>query len=207
MGGTPYLRAVRDAVGGARVTRYAADVGEGRDKVDDRHPVLSGLVALVAVAAAVGLVLGLGALVVSRALGLSGGDSQAGSGGGATMVVPTPSDTASSGPSGKPGKHHRPGGSDSSSEAADSITLAAAQQSVSPMGHIDLSGTYPGGDGAVLTVQRFESGAWTDFPVSVTVSGGSYSTYIMTGHAGVNRFRMYDGSADEASNEVKVTVG
>ena len=39
------------------------------------------------------------------------------------------------------------------------------------MEQIDLTGVYPGGEGAILQVQRFEDGSWDDFPVAVSVSG------------------------------------
>ena len=48
---------------------------------------------------------------------------------------------------------------------------------------IDLTGTYPTGEGAVLQVQRATGpgDSWVDFPVTVTVSGGQFSTYVQTG--------------------------
>ena len=82
-----------------------------------------------------------------------------------------------------------------------------AQQSVSPMQQIDLTGTYQGGEGAVLQVQRFENGAWVDFPVTASVSGGTFGTYLLTGRTGENRFRVVDTDSEAISNEVTVTVG
>ncbi len=59
------------------------------------------------------------------------------------------------------------------------------------MEQIDLTGVYPGGEGAILQVQRFENGTWTDFPASpVSVSDQTFSTYVQTGQPGVQRFRM-----------------
>ncbi|HSS68507.1 MAG TPA: hypothetical protein VLK34_08140, partial [Nocardioidaceae bacterium] len=60
--------------------------------------------------------------------------------------------------------------------------------------------------GAVLQVQRKESGTWTDFPVTATCNGGSYSTYILTGHTGPNRLRMLAVGLDETSKSVVVQV-
>ena len=71
---------------------------------------------------------------------------------------------------------------------------------------INLTGVYQGGEGARLQVQRFENG-WVDFPVSTSVSGGSFTTYIYTGRSGPNRFRVIDKEADKASNPVRVSVG
>ena len=53
------------------------------------------------------------------------------------------------------------------------------------MGRIDLTGTYPGGEGAVLNVQKFSNGQWQDFySISATVTNGTFSTYIQTGTPG-----------------------
>ena len=83
----------------------------------------------------------------------------------------------------------------------------SAQSAVAPMQQIDLSGSYPGGDGAILQVQRFEGGSWVDFPVTMLVTGDSFDTFILTGHTGVNRIRVIDTTNGDKSNEIKVTVG
>lgn len=86
------------------------------------------------------------------------------------------------------------------------ISLSASPLQVSSMERIYLTGTYPGGEGASLQVQRFEGG-WTDFPTSASVSGGTFSTYVMTGQSGVNRFRVVDAASGKQSNTVTVRVG
>ena len=80
-------------------------------------------------------------------------------------------------------------------------------RSVSPMEQIDLTGTYPTGEGAVLQVQRFVGGAWQDFPVTVVVSNRTFSTYVQTSQVGMNRFRVVDTDNGTASNVVRVQVG
>lgn len=85
------------------------------------------------------------------------------------------------------------------------ISLSASPVEVSPMEQIYLSGTYPRGEGASLQVQRFE-GSWTDFPSSASVSGGTFTTYVMTGQSGPNKFRVVDPATDKKSNPVTVTV-
>ncbi len=177
------------------------------DRTD--RPVLSGVLALLAVALGVGLILGLGALVVTRMAGIGGGDGDAADGDGASMYLPAPEKTDSpqasrSGDGGKKGDE--PSGEESE-EAQPTIVLNAGQDAVAPMQQIDLSGNYPGGDGAILRVQRFESGKWIDFPVTASVSNGSFTTYVQTGQGGVNKFRMFDADAGDASNAVKVRVG
>lgn len=86
------------------------------------------------------------------------------------------------------------------------ISLSASPLQVSAMERIYLTGTFPGGEGASLQVQRMEDG-WTDFPVSTSVSGGTFSTYVMTGRNGDNRFRVVDPASGKKSNPVKVQVG
>lgn len=85
------------------------------------------------------------------------------------------------------------------------ISLSASPVEVSPMEQIYLSGTYPRGEGASLQVQRFE-GSWTDFPSSASVSGGTFTTYVMTGQSGPNKFRVVDPATGKKSNPVTVTV-
>lgn len=86
------------------------------------------------------------------------------------------------------------------------ISLSASPLEVSPMERIYLTGTFPGGEGASLQVQRMEDG-WTDFPVSTSVSGGTFSTYVMTGRNGENRFRVVDPASGKKSNPVRIRVG
>jgi hypothetical protein len=107
---------------------------------------------------------------------------------------PSPSPSSSASPSAKPTRKAR------------SITLQAFPQQVPPNERINLTGVYQGGEGARLQVQRFENG-WVDFPVSASVSGGAFATYIYTGRSGPNRFRVIDKEADKASNPVRVRVG
>lgn len=85
------------------------------------------------------------------------------------------------------------------------ITLQAFPRRVAPGQRINLTGLYPGGGGARLQVQRFEGG-WSAFPVEVPVRAGQFSTYVLTGRAGVNRFRVVDPASGRASNPVRVTV-
>ena len=86
------------------------------------------------------------------------------------------------------------------------ISLSAAVTEVGPMEEIYLTGVYPGGEGAVVQVQRFESGKWEDFPVDASVSGETFSTYVQTAQLGVNKFRVRDTSGPDVSNEVKVKI-
>jgi hypothetical protein len=86
------------------------------------------------------------------------------------------------------------------------ISLQAFPNQVGPNQRINFTGVYQGGEGARLQVQRFEGG-WKDFPVSTSVSGGLFNTFITSGRQGMNRFRMVDKSSGRASNPVRVTIG
>jgi hypothetical protein len=174
----------------------------------ENRPVLTGLIALVGVAVAIGLLGGLAVMVGVKATGI-GDTSTASDQGGtpATFNLPMPSDTGSSIP--EPDDAVEPStGTEPTSEApAEGISLTAVQQSVSPMQQIDLTGTYQAGEGAILQVQRFENGAWSDFPVTMSVVGGTFGTYVQTSRVGPNKFRVVDTDSDVVSNEITVTVG
>lgn len=172
-----------------------------------------GLVALVAVALVVGAVLGGAALFGSRSLGLKDGGSAIATGASdATLYIPSPSPTKRS--AGAlvtlaPGQSSAAvATSPAAGKPAKRITLIAGEKQVASFGNIDLSGSYPQGEGAVLDVQRLENGRWTSFySVTAVVAGGSYSTVVQTSRSGVNVFRVIDSDTKLTSNPVRVRVG
>lgn len=174
----------------------------------ENRPVLTGLLALVGVSVAIGLLGGLAVLAGMKVTGLDGTatSSSSDSSASATFRLPKPSDTATESVTEEPVEPD-PGAETSSEAPATGISLSATQQSVSPMQQIDLTGTYQGGEGAILQVQRFENGAWSDFPVTMSVSGGTFATYVQTSRTGPNKFRVVDTDSDVVSNELTVTVG
>ncbi|RYC07389.1 hypothetical protein [Nocardioides zhouii] len=174
---------------------------------DQHRPVLTGLIALVGVAVVIGLLGGLAVMVGVKATGLDGTSTATDeSATPSSFNLPKPTDTSSLVP--EPSDEVEPGTGEETSEApAEAISLSATQQSVSPMQQIDLTGTYPAGEGAVLQVQRLEGGAWSNFPVTMSVSGGTFATYVQTGNLGPNQFRVVDTDSQVMSNEVTVTVG
>ena len=178
---------------------------------DEQRPVISGLLALVGVALAVGLVTGLAVLAGAHVLGLGGGHAAVAGDPGATLYLPKPQKTkASDGPSITLGSSPS-SSSDTSSPSIRKpkkrISLQAGETTVAPMGRIDLTGTYPGGEGAVLNVQKFSNGTWQDFySISASVTNSTFSTYIQTGTPGMNRFRVIDSDTKLASNEVRVQI-
>ena len=195
--------------------------GEGSGLVDDGdgRPVVSGLLALVGVAVAVGLILGLVAVAGSKFFGIDGGQAGA-QAAEHSMYLPTPSRTET--PSG-PLITLAPGDTASPTESVPStpdssapsktkspkskISLSAGETAVAPMQQIDLTGVYPNGEGAILQVQRFTNGSWQDFPVTASVSNQTFTTYVQTSQAGLNKFRVVDTDTGEASNPVRVQIG
>ncbi len=174
---------------------------------------MAGLVALVAVALVIGGIVGTGALVVTRSLGLDGSTAvDSGASEQATLYLPDPTDTETTPDalitlSGRPNAKPKKPNKSREPEPQPDIALSVTQTEVAPMERIDLTGVYPQGEGAILRVQRFENGSWSDFPVTASVSGGSFSTYIQTGQGGQNRFRMIDTDNGTVSNEVRVKIG
>ena len=185
----------------------------------EEHPVVSGLLALVGVGLAVGLFLGVAALLATQVLGLGGGSGNGSSTSQKSLYLPRPEKTrAPSGPLITLQAGASPtAGATTSQEPSDKptkkkppkkqISLSASETSVAPMQQIDLTGVYPGGEGAILQVQRFTDSSWQDFPVTVSVSNETFSTYVQTSQGGVNRFRVVDTDTGLKSKEVRVTVG
>jgi hypothetical protein len=181
------------------------------------NPVVTGLIALVAVALAVGLVLGGVALVGSRMLGLSG--DSAGSVGATekeSAIIPRPQKTSASGPQVTLNTQATDEiATDAETEGSETkppkkekaITLQAGQNSVGNFERIDLTGVYPGGEGAILQVQRLEEGVWTEFDATIPVSNETFVTYVQSARTGVNKFRVVDNATGDTSNPVTVTVG
>ncbi len=196
----------------------------------DENPVSSGLVALVAVAVVVGILGAIGAVMATRVLGLSdASDAAADSAGGAgdTFYMPDPEPTEEpSGPlvtlvpSEEPSASKStdkefddesesadPDDEESESESADGgeITLSQGAFEVSAGQQLYLSGIYPGGEGAVLDIQsRAEGGSWEEFPVDVSVSNETFSTYVETYRTGTLSWRVVDSSTGTKSNEIRV---
>jgi hypothetical protein len=168
-----------------------------------------GLIALVGVGLVVGLLVSGGALAATQMLGFTGGKDDSGATDRQSLYLPRPSKTdASSGPAVTlaPGESSAP--ADSSSAPPEFlISLSAGETEVSAMAQIDLTGTYPGGEGHILQVQRFENGGWQNFAdVTTAVTNQTFSTYVETAKTGMNRFRVIDTDSQQASNEVRVRV-
>lgn len=165
--------------------------------------VRNGLVALVGIC----LVIALGTFGLVKILGLdSSGDT------GAVVDTPTAPDTPlpttalpvpdEDEPSETPDDEEEP----SEEPGAEGLQISISPVMVRPMERINITGTYDGMDAAQVQVQRKEGGSWVPFPVTATVRAGSFSTYVMTGRTGDNKFRVFDPGAGKASNAITVTV-
>jgi hypothetical protein len=181
------------------------------DEEEDRsEEVRSALLKALAVVVVIGVVIALGTTIVVHALGLNGGDSPGPVGSGdsgpvqplPTTALPNPDeDTQSADPS------PSPSASTGRDAGTGRIVLEVSPVAARPNERVNLTGKYPGADNLALQVQRFDAGKWSNFGVSASVRVGTYATYIMTGRAGEQRFRMFDPSTNEGSNVVLVTIG
>jgi hypothetical protein len=176
---------------------------------DEGHPIVSGVVALVGVGVIVGVLVSGAALAGSSILGLGGGDEDGTASSQQSMYLPKPSPTdPATGPlvTLQPGQETPSAGETTPTTPQFAISLSAAVTEVGPMEEIYLTGVYPGGEGAVVQVQRLENDKWEDFPVDAVVSGKTFSTYVQTAQTGVNRFRVRDTDGPAVSNEVRVKI-
>lgn len=179
------------------------------DETDWRKQLLVGLGVLVVVGALIG---GIVALVSIKAADYAGIGGSTATSGPATKAWSPPTDAES--PSATEGTE--PETSEEPPESPTSqpperprnkgITLTAQPKAVSSYGRINLTGTFAGGAGTTLQVQRMESGQWVDFPTSATVNGGAFATYIETGRPGPNKFRVKAVGGSKTSNTVTVRV-
>lgn len=190
-----------------------------RPTTSAERPVLAGLTALIGVGVGVGLLAGLVVFVATSVLGVRGEQDVdvAGSSptAGETLYLPDPVETKAPegpritldvAPEDLDAAKEEKAEAEEEKKRKDEFTLRAGQKSVKAMQRIDLSGSYPKGDGSILRVQRKENGDWTDFPVTVSVRDGSFSTYVMTGKMGETKFRVLDTDSGKKSNTVTVDI-
>jgi hypothetical protein len=181
---------------------------------DDECPgraLLTAVLAMVGVAVLVGLAVG---VVAVTAVHMSGLEPASGTAKGPpqTLYMPKYHPTKAAGdglglPSQSPTPSLSLSPSGSASPTATGIRLFDAPQKVKAGGRINFNGVYNGGEGVALQIQRKQGGTWTDFPVTATVRGGSFETWIQTTQTGLGRFRVFDKKANLASNVVTVQIG
>ncbi|MBC7279746.1 hypothetical protein [Nocardioides sp.] len=197
-------------------------------KQGERHPIAAGVTALVAVAVGVGLIVGIGMFVGANILGLGGdgaaSDQATDPDAGASLYAPSPKPTKTAtgpaitldaSPTSAPEKKAGSVSDSTSSSSvaveektAKKITLQAGIVEAKPMERIDITGIYPGGEGAILRLERDEGEGWAEFGIpDVSVTGEQFSTVIQTGRIGKHSFRMKDIDTGTYSNVVTVTIG
>lgn len=140
-------------------------------------------------------------LVAALILGFGGGAIAGSLGSGTEASAGAPSATESS-------------ASPTPTTPANSVSLSAEQTSVSSNQQIDMTGRLePAVGGVEFTVERsLDGGEWSAFPdaadpVTVTTrDDGSFSTYVVTGRAGQNQFRVVGQVDGERLESEPVTV-
>ena len=193
----------------------------------EQHPVAAGVTALVAVAVGVGLIVGIGMFVGVNILGLgdgAAGDQATDPNAGASLYAPSPKPTkTATGPAitlhasptsspkkktGSASTSPSPSASVEEKPAEKEITLQAGTVEAEPMERVTISGIYPGGEGAILRLERNDGQGWEEFGIpDVPVTGEQFSTVIQSGRVGKHKFRMKDIDAGTYSNVVNVTIG
>ncbi len=169
--------------------------------------VRNALLKALAVVVVIGLLIAIGTTIMVRALGLN----ETGDTGPVGAAPDRPSKELPTTALPVPGEEtDEPTDDPSESASADAgggrIELAISPVLARPMERVNFTGSYQGADNLQLEVQRFEDGVWTNFGVQATVRVGTFETYIMTGRAGENRFRVFDPEAQQGSNVILVTI-
>lgn len=187
--------------------RVRGDDGDGERQREVREVLLKALGVVVAIA----VVIWLGSWAMVKTLGLDDVEANTKRPVKIEPAKPLPT-TALPVPSNSPGDKETEDPTDDPSASDDPASgkpvLSASPLKVTPMGRINLTGQWPGHDSVSLAVQRFEDGRWADFGgVRVRVRAGAFTTYVMTGRTGDQRFRVFDPASKTASKAVTVTVG
>lgn len=202
---------------------------------ENDNPVANGLVALVAVALVIGLLAAIIALLGTRLVGLTGGGGGSSDGIAvgdslslpplepteldsgllitlAPVETPTPSESSSA-PLGI-GESTTPSASASATPSAEEsedgssdhdISLQAADNSLKAGDELMLSGTYHGGEGAVLDIwYDVNDEGWKEFNLDANVYGGVFQAFVSTYKSGTITWQVRDPENGKKSNEVKV---
>lgn len=180
---------------------------EEDDRPDPRQQLTAVVVKLLLVAVSIGLVIGGGAWVMVKALGLDSTETTTIGPGPVDPITPLPTTAIP-----QPSESGSPSGDATdlptfpTAPNTGGLYLSASPVFVKPMERINLTGQWPGHDNESVLVQRFEGGKWSDFGVQARVNLGTFETYVMTGHTGTQKFRVFDPGTQTQSNEVEVTV-
>jgi hypothetical protein len=95
----------------------------------------------------------------------------------------------------------------SGSAATETIQLEDLADSARPFEAVRIQGTYRGGAGTFLRVQRWEGGKWLDFPLPTkTDQSGQFITQAEFGQPGRYRLRVLDPDSGVASRPFVLVV-
>jgi hypothetical protein len=95
----------------------------------------------------------------------------------------------------------------SGSAGEQTIQLEKPPNSAKPFETVRIRGTYRGGAGTFLRVQRFEGGIWLDFPVPTkTDRSGEFTAYVEMGQPGSYWLRVCDPDSDVDSDPFPLIV-
>lgn len=180
--------------------------GTGDEERDPRQELTAVVLKILGVAVAVGLVIGLGAWVLVKGLGLDSSDATTPGSALVDSTKPLPT-TALPVPSASVPTDDNTGLVTRTGTPSGDLFLNASPVNVRPMERINLTGQWPGHDNEGLLVQRFEDGQWSDFGVQARVNVGTFETWVQTGRQGDQKFRVFDPETKTASNDVTVTIG
>lgn len=87
------------------------------------------------------------------------------------------------------------------------IRLEDTAHSAEPFQTVALRGTFAGGAGAFVQVQRWEGGRWMSFPVPATTDeSGGFTAYVELGQPGDHRLRVVDPQSGAASEPFALVI-
>jgi hypothetical protein len=169
--------------------------------------IIRALLVVLGVAVVIGVIVAVISVTLLKSSGIL---PQAGPSDQPTNVLPqsssTPTGTSSAPPSTQPAQTPTGLTTTTTPHPQRSIQLTASPAAAGTYDRINLVGSYPGPGAPTLQVQRLEGSQWVDFPTTASVSGGQFSTYIETGHTGLNMIRVLDPSTGRSSNVVKIHI-
>ena len=104
-------------------------------------------------------------------------------------------------------RSNEPTDTGSGSAAAETIQLEDLAASARPFEAVRIQGTYRGGAGTFVRVQRWEGGKWLDFPLPTkTDQSGQFITQAEFGQPGSYRLRVLDPDSGVASEPFVVVI-
>ena len=104
-------------------------------------------------------------------------------------------------------RSNEPTDTGSGSAAAETIELEDLAASARPFEAVRIQGTYRGGAGTFVRVQRWEGGKWLDFPLPTkTDQSGQFITQAEFGQPGSYRLRVLDPDSGVASEPFVVVI-